>query len=298
MILGYGNYKYKKVDGWYKLPEYFYIDQKNIMCAPTVACDSKERVFVFTASNHPVTILNKSGGFVSCWGEGHFMNPHGIFINPDDTLLLVDRQSHVIEKYTPDGKLLLTIGERGWAQPPMMIKPFNLPTHATSGPNGDIFASDGYGNNLVHRFSPEGELIKTWGGPGKDPGQFNVPHSIAVDKYGTVYVLDRENHRIQLFTQDGEFITMWTDFEYPEAIYIDQKDETIYIAEGFPGKETSPRVTIRNFKGNVLSDWGGRKVQDEDILESPHSIWVDSSRDIYIAECEPGIRKICKYARI
>lgn len=298
MVLGSGNYRYERVEGWFNLPEYFHLEQENIMYPPGVACDSRDRVFLFGGGNHPVIIFDKSGSFVSCWGEGHFVNPHGIFIAPDDSVFLVDRQAHVVEKYSPDGKLLMTIGERGWAQGTGSGGPFNMPSYATVGPSGDIFVSDGYGNSRIHKFSAEGKLIKSWGEAGTGPAQFNIPHSVAVDRHGTAYVLDRFNHRIQLFTSDGEFINMWTDFRYPEAIYIDRKEDIFYIVEGLPGQENQPKVTIRDLTGRVLSQWGGRESQGKGVMDSPHGIWVDSEWNIYVAESEPGIRGIHKFSKI
>jgi len=297
-VLGSGDHKYERVEGWFKLPEYFYIEQENISCPPGVAGDSQDRVFLFTAGNHPVIIFDKNGDFVSCWGEGHFTNPHGIFIDADDSLYLTDRQAHVIEKYTVDGTLLMTLGERGWAKPIISGQPFNLPTYATVAPSGDIFVADGYGNSRIHRFSPQGKLIKSWGEPGNGPGQLAVPHSLAADKNGVIYVCDRHNHRIQLFTEDGEFIAMWPGFSYPESIYINRKEEIIYIVEGFLGPDDQPRLSILDLKGNILSEWSGRESQGKGVMNTPHGLWVDSQGDIYVAEGEPGVRRIHKFAKI
>ena len=141
--------------------------------------------------------------------------------------------------------------------------------------------------NQQHKFSSEGKLLKTWGTCGSNPGQFAWPHNVAVDGYGKVYVCDRENDRIQIFTADGEFVDMWTDFMNPHNLYIDQKRDLIYTVEGNlkvlskPGQES--RVTIRDLNGKVLSSWQGRE-SDGGVFESPHDICVDSRGDIYTAE--------------
>jgi hypothetical protein len=298
MVLGSDPYRYERVEGWFRLPEYFQLEQKHRMSPPCVACDSRDRVYIFSGSRHPLIILDKNGSFVSCWGEGHFTNPHGVFIGPDDSVFLVDRQAHVVEKFSSDGELLMTMGQRGWASPTGGGMPFNMPTHVLVAPAGEVFVSDGYGNSRIHKFSSEGELIKSWGEAGTGPGQFNVPHCTVIDGRGTLYVLDRNNHRIQLFSEDGEFIDMWTDFRYPEAAYLDREEEILYIVEGLPGPENRPRITIRDLKGKILSEWGGRESQGKGVMDAPHGLWVDSESSIYVAEGEPGLRCIHKFAKV
>ena len=102
--------------------------------------------------------------------------------------------------------------------------PFHFPTNLALSPTGDLYVSDGYGNARIHRFSPEGKLLHSWGAPGGGPGEFHVPHGIAIDRQGTVYVADRENSRIQLFTPDGQFLSEWTDVARPCEIFIDKAE--------------------------------------------------------------------------
>jgi len=117
MVLGSGDYKYERVEGWAKIPEYFMLGD-----VVDVATDSQDRVFVFCRGNHPVLIFDRDGNFVSCWGEGRFLQPHGIFISPDDFVYLVDNQRHAVEKFTLGGELLMTLpktiswGRRGWGR--------------------------------------------------------------------------------------------------------------------------------------------------------------------------------------
>jgi DNA-binding beta-propeller fold protein YncE len=174
--------------------------------------------------------------------------------------------------------------------------PFHYPTNVALSLAGEIYVTDGYGNARVHKFSPEGRLLLSWGEPGSLPGQFQLPHGIAVDHDGTVYVADRENSRIQLFTADGCHLATWTDVARPCQVFIDASGD-VYVAElGFqagrwPGTAapdvgaTGGRVSIFNRQGKLRARWGGglNPCAPGDFF-APHGIWVDSRGDIYVAE--------------
>jgi len=243
-----------------------------------------------------VLIFDNGGNFVSCWGEGHFQWPHGIFIDADDNVYVTDAQLHTVEKFTSGGKLLMTLGTRNWAALTMRGQPFNMPTGTTVAPNGNLFVSDGYGNRRVHKFSPEGELIKSWGEPGSGPSQFILPHFVDVDRHGTVYVCDRENERVQLFTGDGEYITEWAGLNRPADVYIDREKDVVYVGElGSPS--LPPKISIRDLRGKELSSWEGRESEGKGVLGGPHGIGVDSRGNIYegVIGRDP---KIQKFARV
>ena len=157
-----------------------------------VATDSRDRVFVFSRSEHPVTIFGRDGQFVDSWGEGEFVRPHGLHIGPDDSVYCCDDQDHTVRKYTADGKLLLKLGVSGQASDTgatttdyrdikRVGPPFNQPTNLALSPDGEMYITDGYGNARVHKFSADGQLLYSWGEPGDGPGQFHLPHGIAVD---------------------------------------------------------------------------------------------------------------------
>ena len=156
-----------------------------------------------------------TGGYLGGWGIGAFANPHGIYIG-NDVVYLTDRDDSVCLTYTLDGKPLQILGKRGahsdtgCERPgelvPRSAGPFNYPTEMVPAPSGDLYVTDGYRNARVHRFSPAGELISSWGEPGKtEPNQFHLPHSLIADPDGAIYVCDRENNRIQVFSADGDF---------------------------------------------------------------------------------------------
>lgn len=270
-----------------------------------VASDSKDRVYVFNRGEHPVIVFERDGTFVTSWGEGEFNRAHGIHIGPDDTVYLTDDLDHTVHKYTTDGKRLGTLGESGNPSDTGVenmdyrtIKhgagPFNQPTNIALTPDGEMYVTDGYGNARVHKFSATGDLLFSWGEPGNGPAEFNLPHGIAIDSQGVVYVADRENDRLQLFEPDGRFITEWTQVSRPAQVFIDP-DDRIYVAEIgwrvglFAGVEPvdpgGAYVCILDREGKVLDRWGGSEnpCAPGDFY-APHDIWVDRFGDVYVGE--------------
>ena len=299
MVLGDGDHKYERVVGWGKIPEYFEITGLGPNGGIVdVACDSKDRVYALCRGNHPVLIFDADGNFVSCWGEGHFRWPHGIHIDPDDNVYVVDAQTHTVEKFTLGGELLMTLGTRNWAAITVRGEPFNMPTSLTVGHDGNLFVCDGYGNRRVHKFSPTGELLTSWGEPGAGPGQFALPHFVDVDRHGIVYVCDRENWRVQLFDSEGTYMTEWTGLNRPSDLYINREKDLLYLSEaGRRGPSSAPpRISIRDLEGSVLSSWEGYKSDGMGVLGGPHGIGVDSRGNIYEGAIgvDPGIQKFAK----
>ena len=222
--VGEGKFTYRVAEGWGHLPEGYEFGS-----VAGVAADSQGRVHLFNRSAHPVQVFDRDGKFLKSWGDGIFTNPHGITIDLDDNYWVTDRNAHVVQKYSSQGELLMTLGNRnepsdtGYDPQEKVVKqaagPFNLPTKVALGRGGEFYVSDGYGNCRIHKFSPQGELLMSWGTPGDGPGEFHLPHSLWVDSSGRVLVCDRENNRIQVFTPEGEYITMWTGFKQPTACF-------------------------------------------------------------------------------
>ena len=297
-IVGSGEFVYQACATWHHMPVGWTLTE-----AVGVAVDSRDRVFVFDRGPHPVLIFDREGNFVDAWGEDQFVRPHGIWIAPDDTLYLTDDLDHTIGHYTPDGKLLRTLGTSGQASDTGVVNrdyrtiqrgapPFNQPTNLALAPSGEMFVTDGYGNARVHKFSADGELLLSWGEPGTGPGQFNLPHGIAIDSRGRVFVADRENSRLQIFSPEGEYLDQWSEIARPCQIYFDA-DDRAYVAEvgyhaGTPDPrpdETGGRLSIFDIDGNLLARWGGGKdpYQPGDFI-APHDVWVDSTGSIYVGE--------------
>jgi DNA-binding beta-propeller fold protein YncE len=272
-----------------------------------VAIDSQDRVFVFNRGDHPVMVFDREGVFLESWGEGLFARPHGITIGPDDCVYCTDDLDHTVKKFTPDGRLLLTLGTSGRPSDTGATSidfrtiryagaPFYFPTNVAIGTNGEIFVTDGYGNARVHKFAPDGTLLLSWGEPGSEPGQFRVPHGIAIDQRGVIYVADRENSRIQLFSPTGKFIEQWTGIARPCQVAFDRTGN-LYVAElGYragmwPGTTppspdaTGGRVSIFDSAGLLIARWGGgdNPTAPGDFF-APHDIRVDSRGDLYVSE--------------
>ena len=219
-------------------------------------------------------------------------------IGPDGSIWCADDGAHTITKFTPDGEHIMTIGIHGQSSAKWSGFPFNRPTDAAiSTITGNIYISDGYGNFRVHKYSPEGHHISSWGEPGIDPGQFLRPHNIALDNEDRVYVADREAHRVQIFDADGRVLDVWNNIHMPNGLTIGP-DGNIYIGElpGMTSEEPTPpglghRISILNPSGKLLARFGDEEEgQDPGKFIAPHGIAVDSRGDIYVGEVSFTIR--------
>ncbi len=301
--VGQGPFRYRVEESWAKFPGDGPCGE-----AVAVACDRRDRVFVFLRGPQPVRVYEADGTFVTGWGEGLFVRPHGLCVGPDDTVYCTDDFGHTVRAFTPEGRLLLTLGAAGRPSDTGATSidyrtirrpgpPFHYPTNLALGPSGDLYVSDGYGNARVHRFAPDGRLLRSWGEPGGGPGQFHVPHGLAVDHDGTVYVADRENSRVQLFTADGVHRGEWADVARPCQVFIDRRGGWVYVAElGFragrwpgtgPPEPGAPggRVSVFDRGGVLHARWGGGAgpCAAGDFF-APHGLWVDAHGDVYVAE--------------
>jgi hypothetical protein len=319
MIVGQGSYRYEVAEGWGQLPAGWSFGD-----VTAIAVDSADNVFVFTRTPHPVIVFDREGRFLGSWGEGIFSRAHGITITPGDIVWCTDDKDHTVRKFAADGKLLQTIGtpnqpsDTGYVTasgPGALLTitrgagPFNRPTRLAMAPNGELYVSDGYGNARVHRFTADGVLIQSWGEPGDAPGQFNLPHSVWVHRDGRVFVSDRENDRVQIFSPSGEFLAMWRNIPRAADVWIDRHDN-VYVGEldlaagerNMAGKlmtETRPsHVSVRDLNGNVLSIWGNPDVFAPDGFTSAHSVCVDSHGDVYVGEvAETVLNRTGRYRR-
>ena len=283
--VGSGRYTYEIREDWARLPTGWTFGGVS-----AVATDSRSRVYAFQRKDPPIVVFDRDGNYLSSWGTSTFADPHGINI-VGDVIYVTDRNDHVALKFTLDGRPLMVVGNRGQASdtgatkdielPPRSAGPFNKPTEMMVAPSGDLYVSDGYRNSRVHRFSGQGALLDSWGNPGKEePGEFHLPHSLWVDKAGQVYVCDRENSRIQVFTGAGKFLSQWRDIVKPTDISFDA-EEVAYVSE------QRPSISVLEKSGKVLARF--------DTAASGHGLWVDSRGDIYLASV--GSKKLIKYVR-
>src|SRR5271166_1584866 len=255
VILGEGAYRYRVVEGWGALPPGFTYRDGAAVCV-----DSKDNVYVFNRGAHPVIVFDRNGQFLRSWGEDiGFVNAHGAAAGPDDMLYLTDDFGAAVRKCTPQGKVVMTIGTPGKPAPRFSGDPFNRCTHTALSPQGDIYVSDGYQNARVHKYSPDGKLLFSWGEPGTAAGQFNLVHNIACDDDGWVYVADRENHRVQVFDGNGKYQAEWHNMMRPCGLFVARGKQPIAVI-GELGSETAatltsdvanlgPRVTLMSAKG-------------------------------------------------
>ncbi len=276
---GSGQYTYEILEDWARLPSGW-----TLGVVTGVAVDSQERVYICQQQQiPPIIVFDRDGNYLKSWGAGRIIEPHTIYIGADDVMYLADRGGHVALKLTLDGNPLLELGNRGRPSDTGCTEdegevlraagPFNRPTRMFPAPSGDLYVSDGYRNSRVHRFSGDGGLIASWGTPGETaPGEFHSPHSLWVDEEGTVYVCDRKNNRIQVFSPTGEFKTQWTDVHLPTDLFIDA-DGNVYVAERPDNQDLNHWISVRDKEGNLLAQWDTPR---------SHQIWVDNRGDIFL----------------
>lgn len=294
--------QYRPVPGWPKLPSHLEWAE-----APAIAADSRDRMIVFHRSEPPILVFDNDGNFLRSWGDGLFTRPHGLTIGPDDCLYCTDDLGHTVRKFSPDGELLMTLGTPGSPSDTGATSidfrtirypgpPFHFPTNVAIAANGDLYIADGYGNARIHRFSADGRLLHSWGEPGPGPGQFHVPHGIAIRGDGAVVVADRENSRLQVFSPDGKFLSEQTDVARPCQIAFDPEGnlfiaELGYRAGMWPGTHpphpgaTGGRVSVFSPAGELIARWGGGEnpTAPGDFF-APHDIRLDSRGNVYVAE--------------
>jgi len=288
-ILGSGDFTYEVFMDWAKLPEGW-----SFFEVTDVQVDSQDRVYVFNRGKHPMIVFDREGNFLASWGEEIFKKAHGVTLGPDDTLYCVDEGDHTVKKCTLEGQVLLTVGTPGQAAPPWSGRPFNRPTKVALDPRtGDFYVSDGYGNARVHKYSPDGSLLFSWGDPGTDPGEFNIVHSLCTDSEGFVYVADRENHRLQIFDPKGKYLAQWNNIHRPNGLHISRgQQQLVYIGEldpRLPVNKDIPnvgaRVSIYNTEGKRLARLGDiRPGMAPNQFIAAHGIAADSRGDLYIGE--------------
>ena len=251
---------YQLVDGFFKLPA-----GRKIGSTAGITVDRDGRsIWAFDRCGDqycfgspdvaPVLKFDASGQLVKSFGAGMFVRPHGIHIDRDGNVWVTDGEGpdgkdprrngkgHQVFKFSPDGKVLMTLGKAGVAGDGPDT--FNMPSAVLVAPNGDIFVGDGHGGNSnarIVKFSKNGTFIKTWGKRGAAPGEFDAqgPHALAMDSRGRLFVGDRGNNRIQIFDQDGKFREEWRQFGRPSGVFIDRND-TIYVADHQSTPQTNP----------------------------------------------------------
>jgi 6-bladed beta-propeller len=261
--------------------------------------------------------FDPKGNVVKSFGARMFIWPHGLHVDAEGNVWVTDAASevavgiaakagvkagHFVRKFSPDGQVLMTIGEPGVAGNDEYH--FNRPAAVVTAPTGDIFVADGHGpNDRVVKYSKDGKFIKAWGKTGYAPGEFRIPHCIAMDKRGRLFVCDRLNGRIQIFDQDGKYLTRWNQFGMPSGIAFSVNDEDlIYVFDSESDNLSSPGFEQGIRIGDALNGWvkyfileqGGNPNAETGM--GPEFGTVDKFGNVFTAEPRP--RVLQKYIKV
>jgi peptidylamidoglycolate lyase len=299
---------YQVVHGWPVLAEDYILGQ-----ASGVGVDSRNRVFVLHRADVPwidklndrpiqsPAILSFDGGtgkLLNSWGSNVFLNPHGLTVDRDDNIWVTDCGRQQVLKFANDGRLLMTVGEKGKAG--LDGQHFNQPTDVAIAPDGSFYVADGYVNSRVAKFASDGKFLFDWGHHGSQQGEFDTPHSIALDREGHVYVADRANSRIQVFKLDGTFLYQWKNSQLgrPWAIRLGSDDHLYVVDGGDMNGGPHPKPPDRGYimkldlRGNILQKWSRFGNYDGQILWG-HAIAIGKDGAVYV--CDIRGRRVQKF---
>ena len=261
---------YRVVPDWLRLPPGWNLGETG-----GVATDARGHVYVFHRGPHPLLEFEPNGELVREIGEGLLVSAHGVEVDREGNIWAVDVGNHTVLKFNRGGRVAMVLGRKGVAG--SQDENFDRPTDIAFAPNGDIYVTDGYGNSRVMKFSPDGRLLKKWGQKGTGPGEFDTPHSVAVDAQGRVYIADRENKRIQIFDADGNFLRQWTHAGAPWGLEI-TPGQHIYMSDGYAN-----HVLKLDLEGKILGALGapGRGPGQFRLV---HHIAIGKNEEIYVTE--------------
>ena len=267
------------------------------------ATTNEGNILVFHRGAHPIMEFDPRGTFLRSWGDGmisegkvtrvepenrapgasgysavygppgcYSCGAHSIRLDPEGNVWIVDAGAHAVYKMDADGRVILQLGVKG--ESGVDSEHFNLPTDVAFAPNGDIYVSDGYAGARVVKFSAAGKYLLQWGKRGTGPGEFGLPHNLAVDARGRVYVTDRDNRRIQVFDPEGKFLDQWRDVGGVSTLFI-TKDQHIWTGG-----------VLRNLKGDIVAKLPGNP--------GGHGTTVTVAGDVFIAQLSGIVQKFAK----
>lgn len=230
-------------------------------------------------------IDGRTGRLRASWGAHTFLLPHGLFVDHRDHVWLTDVGRHQVFEYSPDGTLLRTWGIRGVGGND--AHHFNKPTDVAVLPDGSFYVADGYVNSRVVKFSAAGKFELQWGTRGNGPGQFVLPHGITVDSAGRVYVADRQNDRVQVFSSDGEWLTQFKApaMGRPYAVRVGP-DGLLYVADGGEQRKAGPHrsgVAVLDRTGRIAATFGQWGDQPGQFMMA-HAITRSPTGEIYVGD--------------
>ena len=297
---------YHVVHGWPVLPGNTILDEVS-----AVGVDSQDNVLVLQRGGRkwpdsdvldqapiavPTVFLfdGRTGRLLAKWGEKLFALPHSLTVDLKDNIWVADVAWHQVFKFSHDGRLLLTLGERG--KPGDDSSHFNRPTDVAVAPDGSFYVSDGYGNSRVLKFAADGKFLFQWGTKGKEPGQFDLPHGIALDAAGRVFVVDRQNARVQVFDSAGRYLRQWKGphFVSPQDIKIGSNG-TAFVAEGGNDKPPDRTGILVMRPDGSLVERIGRYGNYDGQFQDPHWLAVGKRGQMYVADFTG--RRVQKFVR-
>lgn len=301
--------RYSVASEWPQLPK----DHVMGLCS-AVGVDAQNRVFVFHRSGQQWTkpfptstialptvsvIDGATGKLLRTWGQHLFIMPHGLTVDHDGNLWLTDLGLQQVLKFTPEGKLLLTVGVRGEAGDDAAH--FNFPTCVAVLRDGSFYVSDGYRNSRVVKFTASGAFEFQWGSKGTKPGEFNLPHGIALDANGHVYVCDRTNARVQVFDPKGVFLDQWQGphIGHPYGIDVSASGHVFIVDGGEPSVRQGARGKAMELDaaGQVIDTIGSYGKGPEQ-FELGHDIAVGPDGAVYVADSQGQcVRKFVPFAQ-
>ena len=274
---------------------------------PPSRIDPKASAFACGESTlDPILKFDGSGKLIKSFGAGILLFPHGLYVDRDGNVWVTDGlgrggKGHQVFKFSPDGKVLLTLGKPN--QPGGGPDEFNAPSAVVTAPNGDIFVADGHGgqtNARIVKFDKDGKFIKTWGKKGSGPGELDIPHAIAMDSRGRLFVGDRQNNRIQIFDQDGNYIDQWHQFSRPSGIYID-KNDNIYVADSESESVSKNHdgwkrgIRIGRVSDGAVTAFIPDPVEKASSTSAAEGVAADAQGNVYGAEVGP--KRLMKYIK-
>jgi DNA-binding beta-propeller fold protein YncE len=258
------------------------------------------------SSLDPILKFDASGKLVTHFGAGMLLFPHGLHVDPDGNVWVTDGlgkdgKGQQVFKFSPEGKLLMTLGQAGVAG--SGLDQFNAPSAVRVAPNGDVFVADGHGGNTnarIVKFTRDGKFIKTWGHKGTGPGELDIPHALAMDSRGRLFVGDRGNNRIQIFDQEGNSLALWSQFSRPSGLYID-KNDVIYVADSESESVSKNHdgwkrgIRVGSARDGSVAAFIPDPVDKTTGTSAAEGVAADAMGNIYGAEVGP--KRLMKYVR-
>jgi len=254
----------------------------------------------------PILKFDSAGNLVKSFGTGLLLFPHGLHVDREGNVWVTDGlgkdgKGHQVFKFSPEGKVLMTLGKAGVAG--SGLDEFNAPSAVYVAANGDIFVADGHGGNTnarIMKFSRDGKFIKTWGKKGSGPGEIDIPHTLAMDSRGRLFVGDRQNNRIQIFDQEGNYLDQWPQFSRPSGVFIDKHD-IIYVADSESESVAKNHdgwkrgIRVGRVSDGAVTAFIPDPVASTTGTSAAEGVAADAMGNIYGAEVGP--KRVMKYVR-